>query len=351
MKQVPLKQKPNKNVVVNGGFHVWQLATAFNFASSASGYTADQWNFYNGCAGAFTVSEDSDSPTVEESGTLSTDCILIDCTTADATVGANDRVILYQPIEGYNFAPLARKKNTISLWVKFTKVGFYGVWLVNAGGDRTEVQEFEVIQSDVWEKKILRFDESPSAGTWNYTNGVGIYLGITIMAGTDWQTTSGTWQTGDFHATSNQANGADDTANNFRITMVKFEEGTVATDFESEHYNDTLLKCERYLQRSGSLSAVPALSNFVVEMCVAAPNNKVSNGVLFKRMRTIPTVTLWGISNDIGQAFWIQHTVASTSLSSTALEISEMSFYVSSGATDSLAANHVIFKYLLDARL
>lgn len=48
-----------------------------------------------------------------------------------------------------------------------------------------------------------------------------------LAAGTTYQTTAGAWQSGNLHATSNQVNGVNTGATDFRITGVQITEGLV----------------------------------------------------------------------------------------------------------------------------
>ena len=71
------------------------------------------------------------------------------------------------------------------------------------------------------------------------------------LGGGSWynQGTVGSWQGGSSHAGSSQKNFFDSTSNDFYITGVQFEKGSIATPFEHKSYGEDLRLCQRYYQR------------------------------------------------------------------------------------------------------
>jgi hypothetical protein len=181
----------------------------------------------------------------------------VDCTTADASISAGDYTFVDHRVEGYNWLPLTQRIVTLSFWVKGTKTGIHCVSLINSGADRSCVKEFTINTTATWEKKTLTFPVSPSAGTWDYTTGIGIYIRFALAAGSTFQTTADAYQTGNFFATSNQVNATDDTANDFRLCGVQLEAGSVATEVEQRTFPEELALCERYYEKSYEYAVVP----------------------------------------------------------------------------------------------
>lgn len=241
-----------KNAIINGEFAVAQRGTSF--AAIANGaYSLDRLQYAVVGAAVHTISQSSDIPTVAQAGRLTQFSALVVCTTSDASIAAGDRTHVVQPIEGYRWARLAQRACVLSFWVKATKTGTYCVSIRNSGTDRSCVVEYAVNSADTWEYKQCAFPASPSAGTWNYTTGVGAYVAWTLASGSTFQTTAGSYQTGNFIATSNQVNATDSTSNNFRIAMVQLETGAVATEYESRNFGPELLACRRYYEELGGL--------------------------------------------------------------------------------------------------
>ncbi|NBV06797.1 MAG: hypothetical protein EBS06_06135 [Proteobacteria bacterium] len=240
----------NKNTIINGDFNIWQRGTSFASVSDGT-YTADRWRYTKvNTTAIHTISRSTDVPTFAQAGRAFNYSISIDCTTADASVAANDYAAITQLIEGYNFLPLAQKTFTLSFWVKATKAGIYCLGFMNSAVDRSYVGEYTINAANTWEKKEITISASPSAGTWNYTNGVGLYVNFTLMSGSTRQGTANIWQTGEYEATSNQVNACDSTSNNLKLCGVGLEVGSVATDFENRSYTQELIMCQRHYEKS-----------------------------------------------------------------------------------------------------
>ena len=96
-----------------------------------------------------------------------------------------------------------------------------------------------------------------------------------------------TWQEGNYVATDAQVNGLDNTNNNFWLTGVQMELGSVATPFESRSFQQELSMCQRYYYRieTGGEHG-PAMFGYAVS------TNQLTGLVIHPRkMRDIPTLT------------------------------------------------------------
>lgn len=269
------KVSAKKNIVLNGDFQVWPEGTSFTGPANGD-YTAAQWAWGQTGTGVVDVAQITASlPTVAEAGRLISNGLEVDVTTADATIA---EYFVTTRIEGYDYAQLAQRPMVLSFWHKHTKTGTYCVSVRNKGNDRSYVAEYTQSVSDTWERAEIPITASPSAGTWNYTNGVGLRLDFTIAAGATFHTTAGAWQTGDYRSTSSQVNGMDAATNFFRIAGVQLEAGSVATEFEQGRYEDVLAATKRYYQRvigsgiagySSETSTARAAFGYPVEMRAA----------------------------------------------------------------------------------
>src|SRR3990172_2319917 len=189
-----------KNAIINGNFNTWQRGTSFTTATIP---TASQWSVDRDGAAEIATSRSTDVPDNTLSNVVFNYSMLLDCTTADTSLLSNDQVFVQTRIEGFNWRQLALCPCTLSFWVKATKIGIYSVSLVNSGLDQRIVKEYEIYITDTWEQKTLSFPASPAAGTWDYINGIGIYLSWMIMSGTNYQSSVlDTWQSGAFSSIS-----------------------------------------------------------------------------------------------------------------------------------------------------
>lgn len=285
-----------KNAIINGDFQVWQDGTSF--AAMANGqYISDNGRYNKTGAMVHTGSQSADVPTVAEAGRKILYSLLIDCTTIDSSIAAGDFATFSTFVEGYNFVNIAGVGLCHQFWHKHTKIGTYCVSYRNSGADRSFVREYTQAVSDTWELATVLIDASPTAGTWDYTNGVGLQVIFTIAAGSTFQTTAGAWQTGNYLATSNQVNACDSTSNNFMLAGVQLEKGSVATEFDVQTFDEELTACQRYYEKTFQYSVAPAQATGSYLGAVAA----IASGAVsfdgnfnFKvRKRTTPTITTY----------------------------------------------------------
>ena len=260
-----------KNLIINGAMQVAQRGTSFT-SVTASAYHLDRFQYnLNGTVGAATVTQN----TVTDLAGF-TKSLKVDCTTADASLAASDRLTLRYAFEGQDLQQVSKgtssaKQLTLSFYIKATKTGTQIVELFDHDNTRHCAKSITISQSNTWEKKTITYPADTTGALDNdNANSISIFFGI--ACGTDF--TSGTLATA-WAANTNanrfvgQVNHFDNTANNFEITGVKLEVGSVATDFEHRSISDELLRCYRYFQilssnTSGGLNAhsrYPLLGN------------------------------------------------------------------------------------------
>lgn len=268
-----------RNKIINGKMEIAQRATGF---PAANGYNLDRWSVINTTAAVVTIDQQSDFPG-NEFRTYHRTVV----TTADASVDATDTYVNFQAIEGYNARDLIGRTFTLSFWVRSPKTGVHCIAFKNSGSDRSFIAEYTVNAADTWEFKSVTVNGGLiTAGTWNWTNGVGLSVCFTLMNGTTRQTTANAWQTGDFYSTSAQVNVLDAINNIFAITGVQLEAGPVATPFEHRPYGLELVLCRRYFR---------PLEGMVGRIDTTA-SNAVFAGSFDVPMRAAPTVTFSGAS-------------------------------------------------------
>jgi hypothetical protein len=297
------KADRNKNLIINGNFDVWQRGTSFATAATNT-ISADRFRYQKVGTMVHTLSRSADVPTVAESGTLSNYSLLATLTTADNSIAAGDFTHIIYRIEGYDWARVAQKPVTVSFWVKSTLTGTYCVAFRNSGTDRSFVKEYTIDATNTWEKKVLTFDASPSAGTWDYTNGAGIQISFTLACGSSFHGVADTWNSANDIATSNQVNGVATGSTSFRIAQVQVEEGSVATSFEVKNIEDEISRCQRYYQKTYNLTTDPGSATLVGSRHanVALASTYFRMEIMFKQsMRAAPTVVLYSNSGTSGK--------------------------------------------------
>jgi hypothetical protein len=283
----------NKNAIINGDFNIWQRGISFLSVAHGS-YLADRFSYYKVGTMLHDISRSNDVPSSEQAGRLFNYSMLVDCQATDLSIAATDYCIIHQRIEGFNWLPLAQKPVTLSFWVKASKIGIYCVALGNSVFDRSCVLEYNINTPDTWEFKTVTFPASPSSGSWNYTNGLGIAVEFVLAAGSNRITSPNIWQNGDYSATSNQVNACDSVSNNFRLCGVQLEAGSLETPFESRSSSLEDLLCKRYYDQLTS-------SNLFGGRASATNNIQFASARFTVPMRTAPSVTLYnfGVANQV----------------------------------------------------
>ena len=291
------------NVLSGGNFDTnpWQRGTSFTGVASGD-LTADQWRYGNGGSptAVFDVDKIADAPTVAEAGFFGQNCIELDCTTADVTLAAGDTIGFATYLEGYDFAQIAQRSFSISFWHKHTKTGTYCVSFRNSGSDRSYIIEYTQSTTETWEYASATISASPSAGTWDYTNGRGLAVGFTIGAGSTFQTTADAWQTGSFTATSSQVNASDANTNFFRLSLVCINAGSAPIPFPYRSIKEELELCQRYFCKSYNQGVNPGTvtsAGYIYFAWTASTVQKISHVEFPVTMRASPTVTSYAPSD------------------------------------------------------
>ena len=342
-----------KNAIINGNFDIAQRGTSFAAISNGE-YHLDMFLYIVQGTMVHTVSQDTDVPTVAQLGFVANSSLLVDCTTADTSIVAADQVSVRQRIEGYDWARLAQGEFTLSFWHKHTKTGAYCVSFKNSGSDRSYVAEYTQSVSDTWEKATVTVAASPSAGTWDYTAGRGLEVIWSLAAGTTFQTTAGTWQTGNFFTTSSQVNACDSVANNFRLAAVQLEKGSVATDFEYRSIGEKLALCQRYYEKSKQIDLTVAggVGTHVV-MAVgtsSASNTQAARVTVSFKVRKRATATITTENGATGAANEYREIGAGGAIATAIAAQSETGFNVYNTAAV-IDARTYIFHWTADAGL
>lgn len=235
------------NMVINGGMTVAQRGVSLSL-SNATEFLVDRFRTYKNHSATATVSQSSDAPDGF------TNSWLITVGTGAATSSANE-LQLAQTIEGYNASVLAlgtsgAKTFTISFWVKSSLTGTFAFGLQSQWAVDNYVATYSISSANTWEHKTVTI-QGHTGGSWNTTNGAGIGIVFDLGGGSNFETTTGVWSTGNKYTTSGATKVAGTSGATWQITGVCLNVGDSAIDFPHESYGDTLAKCQRYFEVIG----------------------------------------------------------------------------------------------------
>lgn len=240
-----------KNYIMNGGFLVSQEYPVS--AQTVSGrYPADQWIVTHSTTGAVSYGQVNSYSIA--SGTPYR--LSVSVTTADASIGSGEFLIISQPIEGYRVQDLGWGVASVakSITLKFgvnAPAGTYCVSIRNRVTDRSYVAEYTIsggeAGSDVYKSIAVPGDVT---GSWDKNNVAGMIVSWNLVAGSSFQGAAGAWTAGNIIGTSNQVNFLGTIGNTFYLFDVGMYRGNAAPDFVAENYVDTLRECQRYYEKA-----------------------------------------------------------------------------------------------------
>ena len=247
-----------RNIVINGAMKISQRATSVTGLGDDNdeGYpTVDRFKVQgNAGAGRFTMTQTSitDLPGFPE-------CLKLDCTTADTSIAAAERLFIQTKFEGQDLQGIkkgtsAAEAITVSFYAKANASFKFVVALFDVDNNRYAGSTFDVTSS--WQRFIVTFpaDTDDGSSPFDNDNADSLNLRFFIHAGANY--TSGTLSStfANVDNTNTYDSNADSfyssTDNNFFLTGVQLEVGSVATPFEHRTQDEEMKMCQRYYYRT-----------------------------------------------------------------------------------------------------
>jgi hypothetical protein len=235
-----------KNRIINGAMAIDQR----NAGASVSGnavYCLDRWLANASQNNKYTVQRNAGSVT-PPAGFIN----YLGVTSSSAySVGASEQFSIIQPIEGLNVADLGwgtanAATVTLSFWVRSSLTGTFGGCFTNSAANRFYVFSYTISAANTWEQKTVTV-AGDTSGTWLTTNGIGIYVWLSIGAGSSVSGTAGSWGASTLYQPTGATSVVGTNGATFYITGVQLEKGSTATSFDYRPYGTELVLCQRYL--------------------------------------------------------------------------------------------------------
>ena len=240
-----------RNLIINGAMQVAQRGTSSAGKTTGGYFTVDRSKFDLVNLGTNTYSQSTDAPEGFSNS------LRIDCTTTASLSADSLLYALCTGIEGQDVQQLKKGTSnaeavTISFYVKSNKTGTYVLEVYDGTNTRHIGKTYTINSANTWEYKTLTFVGDTTGAIAN-SNAFGMGLFFWVSGGSNY--TSGTLPSGWSSVTNaNRAAGlnvniADNTANDWAITGVQMEVGSVATPFEHRSFGEELSLCQRYFWR------------------------------------------------------------------------------------------------------
>ena len=235
-----------RNLVINGGMKISQRGTSFTGFGAAVNYGIDRFANFHSSDGAFTISQET-SVVPDDF----THALKIQTTTADSSIAAGQRLIVFTRCEGntvshLNWGTSAAKTVTLSFYVRSSITGTHGGAIGNGSDNRNYPFTYTIDSADTWERKTITV-AGDTTGTWATDTGRSLQIVWGLGVGSTYSGTAGAWAAGDKNSATGATTDVLGTLNaTWYLTGVQLEVGEKATAFEHEDAETTLSKCQRY---------------------------------------------------------------------------------------------------------
>jgi len=258
--------RPNaKPLIINGNMAVAQRGTSVTGQNTAGYKTVDRMYANIDSAGSYTVIQESlTSGNAYNNGFRK--AFRLDCTTADASLAADDNLILFYFLEGQDLQMIKKgtsnaEKLTLSFWVKSNKTGTAQVNLVDDDNSRICGATYTISSANTWEQKVVNYAADTTGAFDNDNN-----KSLTI----EWFLDSGSTYSGGAVPTAWEAKSNSDrdqgnldiagsTDNDFAITGIQLEVGEYTSStlppFQHESYDENKKRCARYYYKVAEYGA------------------------------------------------------------------------------------------------
>lgn len=289
-----------RNRIINGDMRIDQRNAGSSITSS--GFVVDRFQ---------TISNTSDftsnrSTTVPSNQDFKYSIYVKPTSTKSPSSGTYCAIITN--VEGYNIDDLGwgtsvAKSIIVSFWVRSTKTGSYCFSTKNADATRSYSTTYTISASNTWEYKTLTIP-GDTTGTWNSTNGRGLTADFWLAGNNTQSSIKDTWYAGNINMNTDQVNFFDSTSNEFYLTGVQLEIGTIATDFERRPYGIELQLCQRYYETSypsGTRVGTSATAAFIHRNYASSSNLLIGNSWFRVTKRATPSCQNYDQNGNAGK--------------------------------------------------
>ena len=245
-----------KNILKNGSMMISQRATQVT-GQTGSGYkTCDRWRLNISSLGTWTIDQSTDAPPGFGNS------LKVTCTSANASPGSTNNMIVQQRLEGRDLQCLAwgtgsAKDFTISFYVKSSRTGNASFAVLNNDNSNQMVSfPYSITKQNTWEYKTITVPAYPF-GAFDDDSNRSMQIEWWLNSGTHYSGAGATHQTTWASLSQSQRNAHNlaigrEVNDTWQIAGVQMEIGRNATDFEHRSYGEELTLCERYFEYSSA---------------------------------------------------------------------------------------------------
>jgi hypothetical protein len=238
-----------KNRIINGQMVLDQRNAGASVTPTNAQYLVDRWQAGASAASKFSVQQNAGSVTPPVGFTK-----YLGCTSLSAySIGASDTFRIQQAIEGFNIADLGwgtanAKTVTLSFQVYSSLTGTFGGSIYNGSGARSYPFIYSIPVANTWTTVSVTI-AGDTSGTWATDNSAGLYVTLSLGAGSTYSATAGSWASGFYLSATGATSVVGTNGATFYITGVQLEKGSTATSFDYRPYGTELVLCQRYFEK------------------------------------------------------------------------------------------------------
>jgi hypothetical protein len=289
-----------RNRIINGAMTISQRNGTSSVTITSDGqYSLDRWITRNSATSKFSIQQNAGAVTPPAGFTN----YLGVTSLSSYSTPAGELYALAQRIEGFNIADLAwgtanAQPVAVSFWVRSSLTGTFSGSLSNSASTRSYIFTYTITAANTWEYKTVTVPGETS-GTWVTNNGSGLGLTFDLGSGSNWNTTAGAWQSGEFFRVSGSQSVVGTNGATWYVTGVQLEEGTAASPFENRLYTTELQLCQRYYEKSYDVGTAPATNTnlgntFCIGRITATSTIDYCTTVQYKvPKRATPSLSFW----------------------------------------------------------
>lgn len=250
----------SENRIINGDFLIDQINEGAAVTPAATGYVCDMWKLDTSGLG-------SDITLQVQSGVAPTNFLnsMKLLTASNATPTAAQYTRLTEIIEGSQIADLAFGTNnatnfTITFQARSSVTGTYCVSFRNSAANRSYIATYATTVANQWTWISITVPGDVT-GTWLSTpNTIGMNVSFDLGSGSNFQSTAGTWQAGNFTGTSGAVKLVANAAATLYITNIQLFAGNQPIPYSPRPFGVELALCQRFYQKTFQPGTAPAQS-------------------------------------------------------------------------------------------
>lgn len=248
----------SENRVINGDFLIDQINETAAVTPAATGYICDMWKLDTAGLGSDITLQVQNS--VAPTNFLNSMKLL---TASNATPTAAQYTILTHIVEGSQIADLAFGTNnatlvTITFQARSSVIGTYCVSFRNSAANRSYIATYATTVANQWTWVSITVP-GDLTGTWlTAPNTIGMNISFDMGSGSNFQSTAGTWQAGNFTGTSGAAKLVANAAATLYIANVQLFAGNQPIPYSPRPFRLELNLCQRFYQKTFQTGVAPA---------------------------------------------------------------------------------------------